>query len=188
MKNDIEKMIIEVSDAVRNSITLSDEIEQSVKIIIDCIKNGKKIVLFGNGGSAADAQHIAAEFIGRFQRERESIPAISLTTDSSIITSLANDYSFEVVFSRQCESLVNSGDIVIGISTSGNSKNVTKGLEISKKKGAKTISFLGNSGGEIKNISDISIIVDSKNTARIQEIQRIVYHIICDLVEKQFKK
>ena len=87
MKNDIEKMIIEVSDAVRNSITLSDEIEQSVKIIIDCIKNGKKIVLFGNGGSAADAQHIAAEFIGRFQRERESIPAISLTTDSSIITS-----------------------------------------------------------------------------------------------------
>ena len=125
MKNDIEKMIIEVSDAVRNSITLSDEIEQSVKIIIDCIKNGKKIVLFGNGGSAADAQHIAAEFIGRFQRERESIPAISLTTDSSIITSLANDYSFEVVFSRQCESLVNSGDIVIGISTSGNSKNVT---------------------------------------------------------------
>ena len=87
MKNDIEKMIIEVSDAVRNSITLSDEIEQSVKIIIDCIKNGKKIVLFGNGGSAADAQHIAAEFIGRFQRERETIPAISLTTDSSIITS-----------------------------------------------------------------------------------------------------
>tara|TARA_Y100001936_G_scaffold149484_1_gene145874 strand:+ start:38728 stop:39294 length:567 start_codon:yes stop_codon:yes gene_type:complete len=188
MKNDIEKMIIEVSDAVRNSITLSGEIEESVNVIIDCIKNGKKIVLFGNGGSAADAQHIAAEFIGRFQRERESIPAISLTTDSSIITSLANDYSFEVVFSRQCESLVNSGDIVIGISTSGNSKNVTKGLEVSKKNGAKTISFLGNNGGEIKDISDISIIVDSKNTARIQEIHRIVYHIICDLVEKEFNK
>lgn len=188
MKNDIEKMIFEVSDAVRNSVTLSDEIEQSVKVIIDCIKNGKKIVLFGNGGSAADAQHIAAEFIGRFQRERDSIPAISLTTDSSIITSLANDYSFEVVFSRQCESLVNSGDIVIGISTSGNSKNVTKGLETSKKKGAKTISFLGNNGGEIKDISDIAIIVDSNNTARIQEIHRIVYHIICDFVEKEFYK
>ena len=113
MKNDIEKIFSDVFNTVKDAVTLSDEIEQAAKIIIDCIKNGKKIVLFGNGGSAADAQHIAAEFIGRFQRERESIAAISLTTDSSIITSLANDYSFEVVFSRQCESLVNSGDIVM---------------------------------------------------------------------------
>tara|TARA_B110000014_G_C20104694_1_gene580644 strand:- start:1256 stop:1822 length:567 start_codon:yes stop_codon:yes gene_type:complete len=188
MKNDIEKIFSDVFNTVKDAVTLSDEIEQAAKIIIDCIKNGKKIVLFGNGGSAADAQHIAAEFIGRFQRERESIAAISLTTDSSIITSLANDYSFELIFSRQCESLVDTGDVVIGISTSGNSKNVSKGLETSKKKGAKTISLLGNDGGEIKNNSNISIIVNSNNTARIQEVHRIIYHIICDLVEKELSK
>lgn len=188
MKDIIEKMFLDISSIVKDASRLSDEIEQSVETIIDCIKNGKKVVLFGNGGSAADAQHIAAEFIGRFQRERNSIPAISLTTNSSIITSLANDYSFELIFSRQCESLVNPGDVVIGISTSGNSNNVRKGLETSKKKGAKTISLLGNNGGNMKNVSDITIIVNSNNTARIQEIHRIIYHIICDLVEKEISE
>ena len=124
MKNLIEESIISRIDIIQNSTSLSNEIEESIKKIIECLKNQKKIILFGNGGSAADAQHIAAEFIGRFKKERNSLPAVSLTTDTSIITSISNDYSFDNIFSRQCESLVNSGDVVIAISTSGNSKNI----------------------------------------------------------------
>ena len=170
---------------MKNSSNLSNEIEKSINIIVECIKKGNKVILFGNGGSAADAQHIAAEFIGRFQKERQSIPAIALTTDSSIITSLSNDYSFDVVFSRQCESLVKPGDVVIGISTSGDSKNIIRGLEVSREKGAKILGLLGNDGGEIKDYIDVPIIVNSNNTARIQEVHRIVYHIICQLVEEE---
>jgi len=185
MKEDILKIMSESSNLIQSSMNLSDKIELSVNEIVKCIKKGNKIIIFGNGGSAADAQHIAAELIGRFQRERESLPAISLTTDSSIITSLANDYSFDIVFSRQCESLVSKGDVVLGISTSGNSKNVENGIITSRKKGATTIGLIGGDGGIIKNIVDISIEIPSKSTARIQEVHRIVYHIICDLVEKK---
>ena len=181
----INKKISESSNLILTSKNLSKEIEQAVNDIVECLKKGKKIIIFGNGGSAADAQHIAAELIGRFQLERESLPAISLTTDSSIITSLGNDYSFDVIFSRQCESLVSNGDIVLGISTSGNSKNVENGIIASKKKGARTIGLLGEDGGTIKNFVDISIQIPSKNTARIQEVHRVIYHIICDLVEKR---
>lgn len=188
MKENIEKFFFEISEIIKNSTYLNAEIEQSVQLITNCIKNGNKIILFGNGGSAADAQHIAAEFVARFQKERDSYPAIALTTDTSIITSISNDYSFDEIFSRQCESLVNAGDIVIGISTSGKSKNVANGLEISKKKGAQTISLLGNDGGFIKEHSDISLIVDSKITARIQEVHRIIYHIICEMVENELSK
>ena len=185
MKDDIEQTFLIISEIIKNSTHLSTEIEKSIKIIVNGIKNGNKVIIFGNGGSAADAQHIAAEFIGRFQKERDSYPAIALTTDSSIITSISNDYSFDDIFSRQCESLVNSGDVVIGISTSGASKNVIKGFEASKQKGAHTIALLGNSGGTIKNLTDISLIVNSTITARIQEVHRVIYHIICDMVEKQ---
>jgi len=188
MIEEIEKSVNVSAEIIRNTSHLSKEIEKSVNAIIDCLKNNNKIILFGNGGSAADAQHIAAEFIGRFKIERDSYPAIALTTDSSILTSLANDYSFDVVFSRQCESLVLPGDVVIGISTSGNSKNVVNGLNTSKKKGAITIGLLGNSGGSIKNIVDISIIVNSDMTPKIQEAHRVIYHIICDIVEKEFSK
>jgi len=184
----INKIISDSSNIILSSKNIADKIEQSVNEIVICLKKGNKIIIFGNGGSAADAQHIAAELIGRFQSERESLPAISLTTDSSIITSLANDYSFDVVFSRQCESLVSKGDIVLGISTSGNSKNVENGIITSKKKGAKTIGLLGEDGGAIKNFVDISIQISSKNTARIQEVHRVVYHIICDLVEKKLSE
>ena len=156
--------------------------------IVNCLKNGNKIILFGNGGSAADAQHIASEFIGRFQKERKSYPAISLTSDSSVITSLSNDYSFDSIFSRQCESLVNLDDVVIAISTSGNSKNIVKGLETAKERGAKIISLLGNSGGIIKNYSDLTIIVDSDVTAHIQEVHRVIYHTICNFVEKSLSE
>ncbi len=184
----IIKTITESSNLILNSRDLSEKIEESINEIIKCFKTGNKIIIFGNGGSAADAQHIVAEFIGRFQKERKSLPAISLTTDSSIITSLSNDYSYEIVFSRQCESLVSKGDVVIGISTSGNSKNVEEGIKAAKKKGAVTIGLLGGDGGIINNVVDISIIVQSTNTARIQEVHRVIYHIICGIVENESTK
>ena len=184
MKNLIEESIISRIDIIQNSTSLSSEIEESIKKIIECLKNQKKIILFGNGGSAADAQHIAAEFIGRFKKERNSLPAVSLTTDTSIITSISNDYSFDNIFSRQCESLVNSGDVVIAISTSGNSKNIELGINASKQNGALVIGLLGNNGGMVRELVDIPIVINSTDTAKIQEMHRIIYHIICDFVEK----
>jgi D-sedoheptulose 7-phosphate isomerase len=188
MKNQIRKSIDETIELLQKSVILENEIEQSTKLMIKCITSGHKIIIFGNGGSAADSQHIAAELIGRFKIERNSFPAISLTTDSSILTALSNDYSFDNVFSRQCESLVKKGDVVLGISTSGNSLNVKNGLTISKKNGAKIIGLLGNKGGTIKKICDINLIVDSSITSKIQEIHRIIYHIICELIEKELGK
>ncbi len=184
IKNEIKTTIIQSSKIIANSISLIPKIEKTISVITDCIKNGNKVIIFGNGGSAADAQHIAAEFIGRFGMDRKSYPALSLTTDSSIMTSIANDYSFDKIFSRQCESLVLKGDVVIGISTSGNSKNVMNGLLTAKKKGAITIGLLGNDGGSIKKAADISIIINSFSTPRIQEAHRTIYHIICEQVEK----
>lgn len=185
MKEEIQKLFESSSKIIQDSLQLSGVIEKTINIIVECIKNGNKVILFGNGGSAADAQHIAAEFVGRFDIERKSFPAIALTTDSSILTSLSNDYSYDIVFSRQCESLVSKGDIVIGISTSGNSKNVEKGFIEAKKKGAIIIGLLGNNGGILKEIVDIPIIVNSSITPRIQEVHRVIYHIICEIVEKK---
>ncbi len=186
MNEEIENYIHSSSDEIKKIIELIPSINDSINAIINSIKNKNKIVIFGNGGSAADAQHFAAELIGRYKIERESLPALALTTDTSILTSISNDYSFEVVFSRQCESLILENDIAIGISTSGNSKNIFEGLKTAKTKGAKTVALLGNSGGIIKTISDISIIVDSSITATIQESHRIIIHIICEIVEKEF--
>jgi len=186
MKKEIEESILRSSSIIKGSISLSSDIEKAVTIIVNCLKNGNKIILFGNGGSAADAQHIAAEFVGRFKIERISMPAIALTTDSSILTSIGNDYSFELIFSRQCESLVQEGDVVIALSTSGNSINVLNGVKMAKKKKAKIIGLLGNSGGKISELSDVSIIVNSNSTPRIQEGHRLIAHIICEIVEKQF--
>ena len=138
----IKDSIFSSSEIIKNSISLSKDIQDSIFLISETIRNGNKIVLFGNGGSAADAQHIAAELIGRFLIERKSYPAISLCTDPSIITSLSNDYSYDVVFSRQCEGLMKKGDVAVGISTSGNSKNVENGLITAKNLGAKTIGLL----------------------------------------------
>lgn len=188
MNKDIEKLILNSSAIIQKSVSLSPEIERSINTIVRCIKKGNKVLLFGNGGSAADAQHIAAELIGRFVIDRQSYPALSLTANSSIMTSLANDYSYDIVFSRQCESLVSHGDVVIGISTSGNSKNVEKGFVTSKKRGAITIGLLGNKGGNLKNVVDIPIIVDSSSTPRVQEVHRVIYHIICEMVEKNLEK
>lgn len=180
----IRNMFKESSELIENSDFLNKEILSSIKIIVKCLKQGNKLILFGNGGSAADAQHVAAEFVGRYKLERKSFPAISLTTDTSILTAISNDYSYDSVFSRQCEGLVVKNDVVIGISTSGNSKNVINALLTSKKKGATTIGFLGSGGGKIKKIVDIPIVVRSNSTPRIQEVHRVIFHIICELVEK----
>ena len=188
INQEIKNTIRESSNIILSSENLSEKIEKAINEIIKCFSTGNKIIIFGNGGSAADAQHIVAEFIGRFQKERKSLPAIALTTDSSIITSLSNDYSYDIVFSRQCESLVLKGDVVIGISTSGNSKNVLEGIKTAKSLGAITIALLGGNGGIIGNNVDIPIIVESTNTARIQEVHRVIYHIICGIVESESTK
>ena len=187
-QDEIKGKILERLDIIQSSVALVPYIEKSADAIIKCLRKGNKIILFGNGGSAADAQHIAAELIGKFNLKRKSLPAIALTSNSSTITALSNDFSFETVFSRQCESLISKGDVSIGISTSGNSQNVTKAIITSKKMGATTIALLGNKGGQLKKYADIPIIVNSSSTPFIQEIHRIIYHIICEIVEKEITK
>ena len=181
----IEKTLNESSKTIESLADLSNEIDKIVNLIIKALTKNKKIIIFGNGGSAADAQHIAAEFLGRYKLKRKSIPAVALTSNSSTTTAIANDYDFSDIFSRQCESLVSKDDIVIGISTSGNSQNVIKGLKTSKKNGGSTIGLLGNNGGKIKNIVDISLVVNSTSVSRIQEAHRVIYHIICEIVEEE---
>lgn len=153
---------------------------------VSSLNRGGKILLFGNGGSAADAQHIAAEFVNKLDKRRKAIPAIALTTDTSIITSVANDSSFHQIFSRQIEALGKEGDLAIGISTSGRSKNVLNGLKAASRKGIKTAALLGKDGGDIKNLASLSLIVKSSNTQRIQEIHVIIGHLLCSLVEERF--
>ena len=184
----IEKVFESSSNVILDSKKLSKQIENSITLIIKSINNGNKIVLFGNGGSAADAQHMAAEFIGRFMKERKSFPAIALSTDSSIITAIGNDYSFEKIFSRQAESLVKKGDVVIAISTSGESKNILEGIKTSKKIGAKIISLTGKNGTKMESNSDIFLNVPSTITSRIQEVHRTIIHIICEMVEDELSK
>lgn len=186
-ESDILRLFDESSKIIIESKILVRVILDAIDAITKSLKNKNKIIIFGNGGSAADAQHMATEFIGRYLIERKSIPAIALTTDTSILTSIGNDYSFDKVFSRQCESLVEKNDIVIAISTSGNSSNVIKGVNAAKKRGAFVISLTGRSGGKLKGISDITIRVPSDQTPRIQESHRTIIHTICELVEKQFK-
>lgn len=185
MKEKIDSYIKDSVDVILKSVSCINEIEIVINVIYKCITNGNKIILFGNGGSAADAQHIAAEFVGKFVLDRSSIPALALTTDTSTLTAIPNDFSFNMVFSRQCEGLVSHGDVVIGISTSGNSRNVLEGLKKSKEKNAITVGLLGNNGGNIKDMVDYSIIIPSDNTPKIQEAHRVIYHLICKLVEEK---
>ncbi len=152
--------------------------------ICDCYRNNKKVVLFGNGGSAADAQHIAAELVGRHTIERRSLPAIALNINTSVLTAIANDYHHHNIFERQVEGLVNPGDVVIGISTSGNSENVIRGILKAREKEALTIAFTGRGGGKIRDIVHISFEVPSDKTSRVQEVHITIGHIICELVEQ----
>ena len=154
----------------------------------EALKSGNKVLFCGNGGSAADAQHLAAELIGRFQKERRSLASVALTTDTSILTAVANDYGYDEVFARQVEGLGRSGDVLIGISTSGNSANVVKAALKARDTGMHTIAFTGEGGGKLKDICDITFAVPSKVTARIQEMHIMVGHIICELVEEEYDK
>ena len=180
------KQLLKTSGDLKHQVaeTLSEEILYAAHSIRDCLSAGGKLLLMGNGGSAADSQHIAAELIGRFKKERKAIPALALTVDSSSLTALGNDYGFESIFSRQIEALANSNDAIIGISTSGNSKNIIRALNLARKIGAKTIGLMGNTGGSMKDCVDIGIIVPSNDTARIQEVHITIGHIICEIIEQ----
>lgn len=160
-------------------------IQNAAAMIRDALDSGGKILFCGNGGSASDALHLAGEFVGRFQKDRKSLPAVALNADVAAMTSIANDYGYEKVFARAVEGLMGEKDILLGISTSGNSENVYNAILEAKKQNGKTIAFLGKDGGKIKNIADISIIVPSNCTARIQESHIMIGHIICELVEGQ---
>lgn len=160
-----------------------EKIETCAHIMASAFKSGRKLLLFGNGGSAADCQHIAAEFINRFQMERRPLPAIALTTDTSVITSIGNDYSYDDIFLKQIQALGNKGDIALGISTSGNSPNVIKAVIEAKDSGLSIIGFSGNKG-TLKDLSDFAFCVDSVTTARIQEVHILLAHILCDLTER----
>ena len=159
------------------------QIVEAALLISDCLAAGGKLLLFGNGGSAADAQHLAAEFVGRFVVERPGLAAIALTTDSSILTAVANDYGFERIFARQIEALARPGDVAIGISTSGNSANVLAAMKQAANQNLKTIGLSGKDGGLLARASDVSVTVPAANTARIQECHIAIGHIWCELVE-----
>jgi phosphoheptose isomerase len=153
--------------------------------IVDAFRRGGMLLLFGNGGSASDAQHVSAELVGRFQRERAGLPAIALTTDTSILTSVANDDGFDHVFVRQIEALGRAGDVALGISTSGGSPNVRAALEAARAKGLKTIALTGKDGGAVGRAAAIHVNVPAQSTARVQEVHRTLLHIICDIVERE---
>ena len=161
-------------------------IEIAANICIDSLKNGNKILIFGNGGSAADAQHIAAELVGRYKTERKGLSAIALTTDTSAITSIANDYGYLHVFDRQVEALANEGDVVIGISTGGGSANVISALKLANDLGCKTIGFSGRDGGEFNTLCDVNLIAIAEDIPRIQEMHILIGHTLCHLIELEF--
>ena len=177
---------LKTSQATFESIDHS--LEVAAKLCIDCLKNGNKILLFGNGGSAADAQHIAAELVGRYKTERKGLAAIALTTDTSALTAIGNDYGYDRVFDRQVEALANTGDVAIGISTGGSSANVASALKLAKDLDCKTIGFSGRGGGEMNELCDINIVVPAQDTARIQEMHIVIGHTICHLIDLAFSE
>ena len=164
---------------------LAPAIENAVSLLVDAFSAGKKLLVMGNGGSAADAQHFAAEIVGRFKLERRALPAIALSTDSSILTAVGNDYGFDAIFTRQIEAHAVAGDVVVGISTSGNSPNVQLALVAAAKLGCRTLALLGKDGGTIKGVAELPIVVPSFDTPRVQEGHITIIHIVCDLLEKR---
>jgi D-sedoheptulose 7-phosphate isomerase len=188
-----EKALQEVLDSFRTGADLRNRVAQdcgenivdAVVLIAQCLRSGGKLLFFGNGGSAADAQHLVAEFVGRFQIERHPLPAIALTTNSSVLTAVGNDYGFDQIFARQIQALGRPGDVAIGISTSGNSPNVTLAIKQAAKQDLKTIGLAGKDGGSLAKGVDISITVASANIARVQECHITIGHILCELVESE---
>ncbi len=173
-------------DVILKSKVLVGDLINVTNILLECLENDHKIIVMGNGGSAADAQHLVAELIGRYRIERKSLPAVSLTTDTSIITARGTDSNFDYIFARQCESLVNQKDVIIAISTSGNSKNIIQGIKTSKQKGGIVIGLTGNEGGKMKEFLDAMISVPSQSTPRIQECHRLIMHILCEFIDEKF--
>jgi len=185
MRDKIKDLLLESIQVKEQMLhTQISKILEISEAVISCLKKSGKLILFGNGGSAADSQHIAAELVGRFKKERAGLAAIALTTNTSTLTSLANDYGYEIVFARQIEALGKKNDIAVGISTSGRAKNVVAALKQAKKMGIKTIALTGQDGGELAKCADISLTVPSPVTARIQEAHITVGHIICELAEE----
>ncbi|MBQ4421245.1 MAG: D-sedoheptulose 7-phosphate isomerase [Bacteroidales bacterium] len=175
---------IEVKQEILNNTEFLGKIQQAITLIVEAYKNGKKVLFCGNGGSAADAQHLAAELSGRFYYDRKPLYAEALHVNTSYLTAVANDYSYEDIFARILEAEGGEGDILVGISTSGNSANVLKAFEVAKRKGMHTIAFTGMGGGKMAEKSDILLAVPSKDTPRIQESHIMIGHIICEMVEK----
>jgi D-sedoheptulose 7-phosphate isomerase len=178
--NDHQNIIKKVIDS------LTGDIETACEMITAALKNGNKVLVAGNGGSAADAQHIAAELSGRFVKERKALPGIALTTDTSAITAIANDYGYEYVFSRQLEALAQPGDLFIGISTSGNSEGVLNAFKSARNFKCKTLGLSGRDGGKMNGLCDLNIVVPSDITARIQEMHILIGHIMCKAVDNEF--
>jgi len=183
------KNIIQASIDVKQQVLKNEDlvktIEEVVTVIVTAFKNGKRVYFCGNGGSAADAQHLAAEFSGRFYTDRKALPAEALHCNTSYLTAVANDYGYDLVYSRMIDGIGEAGDVLAGLSTSGNSVNIIKAFEIAKQKGIITIAFTGSSGGQIKSLSDYLINIPSTDTPRIQESHIMVGHIICELVEER---
>ena len=176
---------IDTKQNILNDIKLMERIAEVGRECVRLYKEGKKTLLAGNGGSAADAQHIAAELVGRYGFDRPSIPSVALTTDTSNLTAIGNDYGYDKVFSRQMEGMGSEGDLFIGISTSGNSKNIINAIHAAKAKGVQTVALVGRDGGEMARIADYAIIVPSNDTPRIQESHILIGHMICDIIEKE---
>lgn len=184
IKNQIQASI-ETKQNILKDTALMETIAQVGRECVELYRKGKKTLLAGNGGSAADAQHIAAELVGRYGFDRPSIPSIALTTDTSNLTAIGNDYGYDKVFSRQMEGMGSEGDLFIGISTSGNSVNIINAITAAKAKGVKTVALVGRDGGEMARIADFAIIVPSNDTPRIQESHILIGHMICDIIEKE---
>ena len=165
--------------------TMEEKLEAASALAVETLKNGNKILLCGNGGSAADAQHIAAELTGRYKTERRGLPGIALTTDTSALTAIGNDYGYDRVFDRQVQALANKGDLLIGISTSGNSKNIINALKVAREMGCKTLGLSGRDGGAMNELCDINLVVPSDNTPRIQEMHILFGHTICQIIDNE---
>ncbi|WP_345986063.1 D-sedoheptulose 7-phosphate isomerase [Sulfurimonas sp. HSL-1656] len=184
LENEISASI-ETKQKILNDDALLNTIEAAATACVEAYRRGNKTLLAGNGGSAADAQHIAAELVGRYGFDRPSIPSLALTTDTSNLTAIGNDYGYDKVFSRQLEGMGVEGDIFFGISTSGNSQNIVNAFESAKAKGITTVALVGRDGGKMGQMADIAIIVPSNATPRIQESHILIGHIICDVIEKE---
>ncbi len=186
MRNVIEKEFQGHLETINKVIeTMASPLEEASKLAVETLKNGNKILFFGNGGSAADAQHIAAELTGRYKTERRGLPGIALTTDTSALTAIGNDYGYDRVFDRQVESLAQEGDLLLGISTSGNSANVINAFKVGKDIGCKIIGFSGRDGGAMNDYCDINLVVPSNDTPRIQEMHILFGHTICQLIDNE---